>query len=95
VRGLALSFAAALAAAACSTTKSQEQSDWERRNPQTVATEEAPDPPAYPAAKNLLEFSVIGADGFRFYIDPRAWPSARKDWCATCWWRAAPKAWTT
>ena len=69
MRGLALSFAAALAAAACSTTKSQEQSDWERRNPETVTTEEALDPPAYPAAKNLLEFSVIGADGFRFFID--------------------------
>jgi len=70
VRGLALSFAAALAAAACSTTKPQEQSDWERRNPQSAATtEEVVDPPAYPAMKNLLEFSVLSADGFRFYID--------------------------
>jgi CNP1-like family protein len=70
VRGLALSLAAALAAAACSTTKPQEQSDWERRNPQgVVTTEEEVDPPAYPVAKNLVQFSVPEADGFRFFID--------------------------
>jgi len=69
VRGLALSLAAALAAVACSTSKPQEQSDWERRNLQSVTTEEEVDPPAYPAARNLLEYSVAGADGFRFFID--------------------------
>jgi hypothetical protein len=71
MRGLALSLAAALAAAACSTTKPQEQSDWERRNLQqgVMATEEELEPPAYPAAKNLLQFSVPEAEGFRFFID--------------------------
>lgn len=69
MRGLALTLAAAFAAAACSTTKPQEQSDWERRNLQSVTTEEAVDPPAYPAAKDLLEFSVGGGDRFRFFID--------------------------
>ena len=78
MRGLALSFAAALAAAACSSTKPQEQSDWERRNLQNVTTEEDVDPPAYPTAKNLVPFSVDEGGSFRFFID-RASLSVSKD----------------
>jgi hypothetical protein len=62
-------MAAALAAAACGSTKPQEQSDWERRNLQGVATEEEVEPPPYPIRANLLEFKIADAGGFRFFID--------------------------
>jgi hypothetical protein len=78
VRGLALSLAAGLALAACSSSKPQEQSDWERQNLQGVATEEEVNPPDYPLAKNLLAFAVPEAGGFRFFID-RASLSVSKD----------------
>lgn len=60
----------ALALAGCGSGVPHGQSDWERRNlPQQPPTEQTATPPAYPTAANLLEFPVIGADGFRFFID--------------------------
>lgn len=64
-------FAAALAA--CGET--QQVSDWERRNPELLASPEqrgggaAPTPPAYPRRENLVEFYVSATDTFRYFID--------------------------
>jgi hypothetical protein len=45
------------------------QSDWERANRKAEPVEEQPTPPAYPTAANLLEFGVLEAGGFRFFVD--------------------------
>jgi CNP1-like family len=45
------------------------QSDWERQNLKVQAPEEQVEPPAYPAPASLLEFGVLDAGGFRFFID--------------------------
>jgi CNP1-like family protein len=63
-------MALALLVAGCGTAVPHGQSDWERRNlPAAAPADETVTPPAYPANANLLEFPVIGADGFRFFID--------------------------
>ena len=59
----------ALVALAACANKPQAQSDWERRNAQGVPVQEEVAPPTYPAKANLAEFSVLDADGFRFYVD--------------------------
>jgi hypothetical protein len=45
------------------------QSDWERANRKAEPAEEQVTLPAYPTAANLLEFGVVDADGFRFFVD--------------------------
>ena len=45
------------------------QSDWERQNAKKEPAEEQVELPAFPAAANLLEFNVVEADGFRFFVD--------------------------
>ena len=56
--------------AGCAAKPPQEQSEWERRNLQSQPpAEETIAPPAYPAAANLVEFRVIDAGGFRYFID--------------------------
>jgi CNP1-like family len=67
VRGSALTLAL-VALAACG-TKPREESDWERRNTQSAPAEEEVALPPYPTRRNLVEFGVIGADGFHFFID--------------------------
>ena len=59
----------ALAALAACGTKPREESDWERRNAQPARAEEELALPAYPARGNLVEFGVVGAEGFHFFID--------------------------
>lgn len=62
-------IALALIVAACGTAPRHE-SDWERQNlARPQASDDSPAPPAYPTPANLLEYQVIGADGFRFFID--------------------------
>jgi hypothetical protein len=46
------------------------QSDWERQNQKGPPPEEQVEPPAFPAAANLLEFNVPEGGGFRFFVDP-------------------------
>jgi hypothetical protein len=59
-------------------------SDWQRQQPQRetgsqpAAAEENVAPPAYPAAKNLVEFSIDDPGGFRYFVD-RATLSVGKD----------------
>ena len=67
MRGSALTLA--LAALAACGTPPREQSDWERRNSQPAPAEEEVALPAYPARANLVEFGVVGGDGFHFFID--------------------------
>lgn len=67
MRRFALILVAALAA--CGTKPPQELSEWERRNLQLPVVEEESRPPAYPEQRNLVEFRVPSADGFRFFID--------------------------
>lgn len=45
------------------------RSDWERDNLKAQAAEEQVDPPAYPAPGRLLEFGVLDAGGFHFFVD--------------------------
>jgi len=45
------------------------QSEWERQNLKEKAAEEQVELPAFPAPANLLEFNVVQADGFRFFVD--------------------------
>ncbi|TMH73228.1 MAG: hypothetical protein E6H57_01925, partial [Betaproteobacteria bacterium] len=44
------------------------RSDWERDNLKAQAAEEQVDPPAYPAPGRLLEFGVLDAGGFHFFV---------------------------
>jgi len=63
-------IALALLVAACGSAGPREESDWERQNfPRQQASDDSAPPPAYPAPAHLLEFPVIGANGFRFFID--------------------------
>jgi len=45
------------------------QSDWERQNQKAPAAEEPIDPPPYPKGARLLEFGVVDAGGFHFFVD--------------------------
>jgi hypothetical protein len=45
------------------------QSDWERQNQKAPAAEEPIDPPSYPKGARLLEFGVVDAGGFHFFVD--------------------------
>jgi hypothetical protein len=50
----------------------QQVSDWERRNPELLATPETaavPAPPAMPRKENLIEFYVGPTATFRYFID--------------------------
>jgi hypothetical protein len=59
----------ALALAGCSSSGGF-QSDWERQNTKAQqAAEEQVDPPAYPNDAGLLEFGVLDAGGFHFFVD--------------------------
>ena len=55
--------------AACSGQRPVEQSDWERAHLAETWQEEETPPPAYPAPADLIEFKVVEAGGFRFFVD--------------------------
>ena len=60
----------ALLAAACGS--SEPMSDWEKKNPDLLATPETaalPKPPPPPRKENLIEFYVAPTATFRYYID--------------------------
>jgi hypothetical protein len=59
--------AAVLTAAGCSS--GGPQSDWERQTLKGQPGEEQVEPPAFPAPGSLLEFNVVDAGGFRFFVD--------------------------
>ena len=47
------------------------KSDWERQHEQQLVPREEPVVlPAYPGKRELIEFTVDAAGGFRFFIDP-------------------------
>ncbi len=66
MRILAITVLAFLAGCA---GKTAEMSDWERKNAQREATEEAVAPPQFPESANLIEFPVTNAAGFRYFVD--------------------------
>jgi hypothetical protein len=45
------------------------QSDWERQTQKAPAADEQIDPPPYPKGARLLEFGVLDAGGFHFFVD--------------------------
>jgi hypothetical protein len=58
-----------MALAACGGPRPVEQSDWERAHlAETWQEDEAP-PPAYPVPADLIEFAVVDAGAFRFFVD--------------------------
>jgi hypothetical protein len=64
--------AAALALAAACESGPQQMSDWERKNPELLATQESaatPKPPPAPRKENLIEFYVGPTATFRYFID--------------------------
>ncbi|MFN2643381.1 MAG: CNP1-like family protein [Burkholderiales bacterium] len=71
MRRLALAAALACACAGCASTP-RDESDWERRNRENVPPEEGVSLPAYPVARDLVEFTFPTSTGFRFFIDRKS-----------------------
>jgi hypothetical protein len=62
------SFVLVLALAGCGTPGAF-QSEWERDQLKTQVAEEQVEPPAYSRGAPLLEFGVLDAGGFHFFVD--------------------------